>query len=132
MREVVADGNLYGVLPLLHQHQREEAGVQHDVAVVGDIGIGAPLAALGGVVEGDAQRDLADDALQDGVAEAYLKLLLGLAGTHLDGQRVEGDVREGGFGHLAEGGVGNQFLVDGGQFLVMVRADFVKFLVHVY
>ena len=98
--------------------------------MVGYVGIGASLLRLGGVVEGDALRGVTDNPLEDIVADSHLKFLLGLAGTHLGSQHLEGHAGQGDFGHLAEGRVGNQFLVDGGKLFIVIRADFVEFLVH--
>ena len=117
--------------PLATSSMERKAESEHDVAVVGHVGVGGLAVALQrGVVERDAEGGPLDDALHHLVADARLYLGLRAAGTHHPGQLLKGDIGHGTRSHVAEVGVGNQFLHGGRQLGVVVGAYLVKFGIH--
>ena len=100
--------------------------------MVGDVGVGCLTVGQGRNVQRHSIGSFLDDLLQQSVTESFLKLEFRLAGTHLSGNGLEGDAWHYGAHDLSECRVGNQLLEYLREFAVVVRADFVKFLVHDY
>lgn len=129
--QVVANGYLHRVAAFVHQQDGEEARVEYDVAMVGDIGISFRLVGQFAPVERHSASCLFYKLLQNAVAKRFLECKFGFAGAHLLGNSLERDTGHHSSHYLPESRVGYQFFKNLRQLLVMIGANLIKFRIHI-
>ena len=116
---------------IVHKSLGEECGVGHYVAVIGDECV-ALLRVEGVGVEAHAVGVLLLDILHHAVDDLLLHLLIGLAAAQKSGKLLVAQRGEHAVHELHKSAVGEQGIVDCGQFLRRVGTYLVKFLGYVH
>ena len=124
--QVVAYGDLHGVHAFPDEEYGEEAGVEHDVAVVGDVCVAALAVEVGRQPHGELFAVFPFDFGQYLVAEAFLEFVYRAAAAHPFGYLVERH-GEDAFHGSAEIFVGYEPLVGFGEFFIAEGAYLVEF-----